>query len=161
MWSGRILNRAGFTYLELILVIAIMAVIAVLALPLFAGVGDSRKLESAAWRLVSEMRLARQTAISTGKTVRIEFRVEANDYRIWYPDETVRVKLPEGITISGNNFPLKKNSIGIREVSFTPTGAPTQGGTVTFKNSRGDRLYVITTPATARTRLSKDPPAHW
>ncbi len=116
------------------------------------------QLEAAAWRLASDLRLAQQVAISTGKTSRVEFRQFNNDYRMWLPEDMERVRLPEGISYAGNTFPL---SSGVRKVSFTALGAPSQGGTVTLANQRGDKLYVITTPATGRVRVSKDPPEHW
>ncbi len=139
-------------------VIAILTVLYLLAVPYVFNIIHKSKLEAAAWRLVSDMRLARQAAITTGKTTRIEFREAAGDYRIFLPEKTVRVRLPDSIVYAGNNFPLVQ---GVRKVSFTPTGAPSQGGTVIFKNRRGDKLYVVMTPATARIRVSKVPPAHW
>lgn len=139
-------------------VVAILTMLYLLAVPYVLNTVHKSKLESAAWQLVSDMRLARQAAITTGKTTRIEFRETAGDYRIFLPEKTVKVRLPEGIVYAGNNFPLVQ---GVRKVSFTSTGAPSQGGTVIFKNKRGDKLYVIMTPATARIRVSRDPPAHW
>jgi Tfp pilus assembly protein FimT len=151
-------SRPGLSYIELLLVMATITLLTLLALPSLAALAERWELDAAAWRLVSDMRLARQTAITTGKAVRIEFRTTANDYRVFYPDRTERVRLPDNITYAGNNFPLVQ---GVRRVSFSALGAPSQGGTVTLQNKRGAKLYVIMTPATARIRVSKTPPAHW
>lgn len=130
---------------------AIMAIMLAIAVPAAGGMNERWRLEEAAWRLATDMRRARQAAISTGKDTRFEFRWEVGDYRIFLPDETVKVKLPAGISYLCNNFP---NRGTIYSFSITPLGAPSQGGTVGFKNGRGGKLYVIITPATGRVRVS-------
>jgi Tfp pilus assembly protein FimT len=124
-------------------------------IPLVGGLMERGRLEVAAWRLASDMRLAQQVAVTTEKQTRLEFRWEAGDYRMFLPVEKTTVKLPEGINYAMNNFPLE---YGVRKLSFTPLGAPSRGGTVGFKNRRGGKLYVIITPATGRVRISPEPP---
>lgn len=136
-----------------------MGIMAAFAIPALVNIIPRRQLESSAWRLVSDLRMARHAAVSAGEYTRVEFRESNNDYRVWLPEGMERVSLPEGICFSGNNFPY--NSSGLRMVAFSPQGAPNRGGTVIFTNNRGDKLYVITTPATGRVRVSREPPEHW
>ena len=116
---------------------------------------DRWRLEEAAWKLASDMRLARQVAITTGRGSWINFRWEAGDYRVFSPEERTTVKLPPGITYALNNFPGEG---GVRKVSFSPLGAPSRGGTVGFKNNKGSKIYIILAPATGRVRVSPTPP---
>jgi hypothetical protein len=124
-------------------------------LPAISSLNEKWRLEAAAWRLASDMRLARQVAITEGISTKIEFRWEARDYRIFLPEEKKTVKLPRGISYAMNNFPI---SGGVRGFTISPLGAPSPAGTVGFKNERGGKLYVIITPATGRVRVSSEPP---
>lgn len=137
------------------MVLAIMAILLALAIPVFGGFQERWTLETTAWRLVSDLRLAQQIAITTGVNTRIDFRWHAGDYRLFLPVEKTMVKLPEGISYAMNNFPHVK---GVHKLSFTPLGAPSRGGTVGFKTKNGSKIYVILTPATGRIRVSPDPP---
>lgn len=125
------------------------------AIPVCSSVSARWTLETAAWRLVSDLRLAQQIAISGGIDTRIDFRWAANDYRMFLPVEKSMVKLPSGVSYALNNFPV---SGGVHKLSFTTLGAPSRGGTVGLKNESGSRIYVILTPATARIRVSSEPP---
>ena len=135
--------------------LAILGILAAVAVPAVTGLHDKWRLEEAAWRLASDMRLARQVAISTGRYTQVNFRWEAGDYRLYLPVEKTRVKLPEGVSYALNNFP---ETGGVHKLSFSAIGAPSRGGTVGLKNKKGSRLYVILAPATGRVRVSPTPP---
>lgn len=132
-----------------------MAILFALAIPVLRGFHERWTLKTTAWRLVSDLRLAQQIAITAGENTRIDFRWEAGDYRMFLPVEKTMVKLPEGISYAMNNFPYVN---GVRKLSFTPLGAPSRGGTVGFKARSGLKIYVILTPATGRIRISPEPP---
>lgn len=149
--------QLGLTLIELICGLAIASLILLVAAPgLGLYRGGKRQLETAAWRLASEMRLARQAAISTGVTSRIQFRIFNDDYKITSADEKNVIGLPEGIGYAYLNFPI---SGGHRLLEFKCTGAPNRGGTVGLKNKNRDKIYVIVTPATGRVRVSPTPPS--
>lgn len=137
------------------MVLAILAILTAVGAVMISGLNDRWRLEEAAWRLATDMRLARQLAISTGKETRFEFRWEQGDYRMFLPEEKTMVELPGGISYTYNNFTADG---GVRKFSISPLGAPSPAGTVGFKNRRGAKLYVIITPATGRVRVSKTPP---
>ncbi len=65
-------GRSGFTLLELLIVIGIMALLMAMALPAFENL-SKRGLTSAAPALMSTLRLARQHAITTRKYVWVVF----------------------------------------------------------------------------------------
>lgn len=135
--------------------LAILGILTTIAVPAVTGLNEKWRLEEAAWRLASDLRLARQVAISTGRYTQLSFRWEAGDYRLDLNVERSTVKLPAGVTYVYNNFP---ETGGTQKVSFSPIGAPTRGGTVGLKNKKGTRLYVILAPATGRVRVSPTPP---
>ncbi len=137
------------------LALAVLSIMTAVAIPVFSSVNEQWALETAAWRLVSDLRLAQQIAVTGGIDTRIDFRWAANDYRMFLPFEKSMVKLPSGVSYALNNFPITG---GVHKLSFTTLGAPSRGGTVGFKTKNGSRIYVIITPATARIRVSPTPP---
>lgn len=148
--------RWGLTLIELLCVLAIISLLLLVGILPGINRGGKRRLETAAWQLVSEMRLAQQAALATGLTTRIEFRRGNNDYKVSYPEEKYTIRLPEGIGYCYINFP-EVASLPLLE--FKGTGAPNRGGTVGFKNGDNEKIYIIVTPATGRIRVSDRAPA--
>lgn len=60
---GRSRVRRGFTLVELMLVVAIVMVLSAVAIPSFRDMAANQRLESAAWQMVYDLRLARADAI--------------------------------------------------------------------------------------------------
>lgn len=69
--SGPFGPRAGFTLIELSMVMALAAVLTVLALPSFQGMLAKRKVQQAAQALVEDLRFARVEAIKRSRRVRV------------------------------------------------------------------------------------------
>ncbi|MFO7952362.1 MAG: prepilin-type N-terminal cleavage/methylation domain-containing protein [Bacillota bacterium] len=153
-------SSQGFTLVELLLAIALLALVTAIALPAVNVFGNKRNLEIAARVMATDLRKAQQKAITFGWTQLIEFRPTTKQYRIkdGKTEEIVIVELPEGIDYAVNTYDHFNDFPLLR---FRPTGAPCQGGTIGLENSSKDILYLIITPATGRIRISEDPPEHW
>jgi prepilin-type N-terminal cleavage/methylation domain-containing protein len=78
--------RAGFTALELVVVLAIAATLAAMALPAVARVRTSAALQNARHAVVSTLALARATAIRYGRPVVV--RVDPAADRLWIEADT-------------------------------------------------------------------------
>lgn len=150
-------GEAGFSYMEVLCVLAIIGILAAVSLPYVTVAGDRWKLEGAARQMASDFRLAQQIAITEGITCRIYFYTFNDVYRMFLPEESTWVILPEGISYLCVNFPNAPGG-GYSLLSFSRTGAPNQGGNVGLIDENGDILYIIVTPATGRVRISSDPP---
>jgi prepilin-type N-terminal cleavage/methylation domain-containing protein len=67
-------TQRGFTLVELLVVVAIMAVLLGLTIPAFQGTGRGGKLRTAVFQVNSHMNLARQMAITTRQNVYVVFQ---------------------------------------------------------------------------------------
>ena len=72
----------GITLIELILVMAILALVAAVAAPRLTGFSEGRKYVGEWNRLTSVLRYARSQAISSGAPVKVEFDQDPVRYRL-------------------------------------------------------------------------------
>jgi prepilin-type N-terminal cleavage/methylation domain-containing protein len=123
-------TKGGFTLLELLAVMAIMAVIMGSAVVSFYGMGKGSRLRGATNTVRSAMSLARQQAILKGQTLEVQFFTTNNvsgyqvsGYRVWNVVEDYELGqtayLPRGVTLSPAN----------KTIEFLPTGSSNSGGT--------------------------------
>ncbi len=101
---------AGFTLLELILVMAIIAVLAAVLVPTLSAFATGRRTANAATMILGLSNYARSQAISQGAVYRLNF--DANAGTVWLTvqgdggfqpppgDYGDRYKLPEGVRLS-------------------------------------------------------------
>lgn len=75
-------NEKGYTLLETLVVLAIVAAVSAIAIPRFYTWRQSALYKEAAWGVVSAMRLARDSALSTNLEHRVEFDLDAKRYRL-------------------------------------------------------------------------------
>jgi len=79
--------RRGFTLIEILAVVAILALAAVFVLPNLSALGE-RRLHHAAQRLAAELEFARQRAVVTGIPHRVLFDLPNHVYRLeWLGSE--------------------------------------------------------------------------
>jgi type IV fimbrial biogenesis protein FimT len=146
------MNKKGVTLLELIVVMAIIAIGAVLTVPSFGPWLANYRLRTAARDVVSTMRTAQMKAVSNNSDYRVSFTegtgnagsyvLERNTGGVnpWIP-EGVSQTLPTGIQLT-TNFPNER-------VVFKPNSAVEQGGSISLQNPRGTRTITVL-PSTGR-----------
>ena len=89
-------NNSGFTLLELIVVIFIVAIVMSVAFPAFVGFGEG-KLKSEAREMASILRYLNDSAISRKETFLMRFKLDRNMVS-WSGPEGERGKKFEGMT---------------------------------------------------------------
>lgn len=137
----------GFTLLELLIVLGILAVVAVASAPFLASSISRNDLQTSTWKLVDDLRRA-QTQAMAGHTnsawgvhVQTDRHVffRGTTYNISDPDNIVTM-LPGTITIS--NISLNGGSSDIR---FTKIRGNTNDyGTLTLLDSNSNETTTIT-----------------
>lgn len=140
---------AGFTLMELMTVIAIIAILSTIAIPGFIQWRQSSKLSSATRNLTTDLSLARMHAIksyhpgsagvkvifgTSGYTIFID---DNNDNTVDAGEEVLKdIDYPAGVSMSGSTF------TGNRTV-FTRTGTVSPAGTVSLNQGGGTLVRVV------------------
>lgn len=151
------LRCSGFTTLELMIVIAIIAILAALALPSFKTTLEKQRITRAAEAVLADLRWARAEAIKRNRTVRATFTTGGS----WsYTINTVpALAVSDGIlpkTVNGIDFPsttLTTASFagGVAYTTFDPTrGTNPNNGTVTITSNNFSAEVKVSTLGRAR-----------
>ena len=138
-------RQSGFTLVELVIVSAIIALLASVAAPRFAGAITARRLDAGVARLVADCALAQRHAYLISDDQPITFNPGKDSYTLddMAPLDAGPVEYvvslasePYGIDIHAVNFGVDKQLV------YSPYGSALSGGTVTLK--RGTRARYIT-----------------
>ena len=139
----------GFTLLELLVVLAILAILGAVAIPVWSVLLPAFALNGAARQIQSELHRIKRQAISENVTFRLAFSETEDNYTIERVGGTTTQQgikpLPDGIDIR-NTITLGFTSRG--------TATPGTGGTVKLCNSNGRGTNIVVN-STGRVRICK------
>lgn len=149
----RIRDRAGFTLVELVVVVVIAVTVVGVTVPNLVKMNARNQFESAARRMVTDIRETRERAQTEHASYEIQFLPTVERYQIkrWDSPSARRVQLPAQVDLvqafAGQGGVLR----------FSAYGEPSWVGTVTLKNRlTGEMRYVIVS-RTGRVRISDTP----
>lgn len=137
----RMTREAGFTVIELVTVVAIIAVMALAMTPLIGGLLSDSKTQGAARQVAAALRLAREHAIATAAPYRVALTSHtisiacASDCPPARPPDTTE-PVATGATLTPPDNPI----------SFSPRGAASPAGTVIVKHQDAVDWVVTVTP---------------
>jgi prepilin-type N-terminal cleavage/methylation domain-containing protein len=138
------MNKKGVTLLELIVVMAIIAIGAVLTVPSFGPWLANYRLRTATRDITSTLRTAQMKAVSNNVDYEVFFAgstyiLRRNSLGIPVPDGVTQT-LPNGISIV-----LPVNN----PLTFSPNSS-SNGGTVTLTNTKGSQRAITVSLSTGR-----------
>jgi general secretion pathway protein H len=130
--------RKGFTFLELIVALFIISLVAAVVFPSFAVFGDN-KLKSEAREMASILRYMNDSASSRKETFPLSFDLDKNIVSWKGPDGEKKQKFEDltGVTTQSNG----KVSSGELTVFFSPLGIQENLG---VQMARGEKTLTIT-----------------
>ncbi|MCG7905900.1 MAG: prepilin-type N-terminal cleavage/methylation domain-containing protein [Candidatus Thiodiazotropha taylori] len=128
----------GFTLIEVMLVLVLMAMMFTLTPPLMHKAFPALKLKAAARDLVQEIRFVQQSAIISGSESKISFQLQTDQYQSDLVNQGEVRQLPDGISFLAETSATRQQ---ILVLHFYPDGS-SSGGLIRLANkSRG---FVIT-----------------
>ncbi len=143
------IRKAGYTVIELVTVVAIMAIMALAFSPVIGASLSDSKARGAAEQVAGALRLARENAIATAATYRVTLGSRmiamacANDCPAIRPPDTTE-PVATGATLIPPDNPI----------SFSPRGAASPAGTVTV-TYQDATVWVVTVTPNGRVRMCK------
>ncbi len=154
--------NGGFTLIEIIIVIVILAIAAMTAIPLMSSAG-SVQIRSAANIIAADLEYARSMAISRGQNYSVVFDESTESYSIKDQSDAViphPVKKGFNYTIDFKND-SRLNKVDITNVDFNSTdrvtfdclGSPDNGGTISL-NANGPTATITVEPVTGYISIS-------
>ena len=148
--TGRHLPRPGFTLLELLIVLAIVALVVAIVPAAFGGWGDSARLPTVVSDVRSDIRLARSHARLTGRVVALAASEDGAGYRI-EPGDLAR-RLADGLQV--DVLPARSSTtdrLAPAAIRFFPNGG-SSGGRILI-TSQGRQAVLEIDGVTGRLEL--------
>jgi type II secretion system protein H len=154
----------GFTLAELMIVLAIMAVLGAIATPALLSQLPDYRLKGTAREISSTLHYAKMSAASTGKEYRLQFILDTSPQRYQLQQGNLFSKsdhwtntrifqdIPQQVRIDHATDYKGSHQTGIGMIAFNPTGTASSGG-VYLKNSKGRHCSVKVSSATGRIRI--------
>jgi prepilin-type N-terminal cleavage/methylation domain-containing protein len=149
------IRRGGFSFTEIVIVLAILAIIGTTGISYILGSVPHAKLESGELALGAALNTARYMALSEETPVRL---VIDEDTGTWQTEKLVEGAwafedsdaLPDGCSFGpgGTTFPGGT-------VEFTPRGALLAGGMISIANAEGENRYLTGNLATGRFAITE------
>ena len=115
-------GERGFTAIELMVVLGVIALLGGLAVPLFSTVADAVRFRTAARALAGELREARGLALRSGAPVLLAFDPEGRGYGL--AGGGAWVTLPADLALRWQAGPLAAEAT---QLGFFPDGSSTGG----------------------------------
>lgn len=140
--------RMGTTLPELLVVLAVLALLTATAVPAAAGLLTSVQIEWAARELMAAHRIARFTAVQRGQLTLLEVLPESLVVRAVNGQDTSVVwraagPVARGVSLSGPDYPL----------AFAPTGLPRGVANATYRLNRSTAEREVIVSRLGRLRL--------
>jgi type IV fimbrial biogenesis protein FimT len=156
-----LMSQAGFSLVELLVAITVLAILSSLALPSFNEVTLGSKLRSYANNLVASSRLARGEAVKRNAVVTMCASANGTSCASggweqgWVVLAGTTVLYSQNATVDGFNI---SESSGLSSLTFQPTGIGTTQATFTVcreSPSVGGQERVVTISATGKPSVTK------
>jgi prepilin-type N-terminal cleavage/methylation domain-containing protein len=140
-------RHKAFSFLELVMVTIILAIVAAIAAPRYANAMALQRLEAAAQRVANDLALAQRRAKFTSTTQTIDFDVLGDFYAIVGVQDPDRPATPYVVTLSDEPYGATIDSAdfaGNTNLIFTGFGVPENGNGGTIVIRSGNRQKTIT-----------------
>jgi type IV fimbrial biogenesis protein FimT len=147
------MRKRGITLVELVVVMAIIAIGAAFVAPNIGAWLPNYRLRSATRDVTSVLRTAQMKAISNNTQYHVSFNPGAGSYILQYQDtggnwidDGTAENLPQGILISNIGFPGNNAQFNPNSTSST--------GSITLSNTKGAKKTITLTVSTGKVNVN-------
>jgi type IV fimbrial biogenesis protein FimT len=144
------MKQEGHTFMELMVVLAVTGIISALAIPNFLTLNSGVQIHSATEEVVSELRLARQLAITHRDRVRITFDLEQQALVSQFVNGS-EATLHHVYRYADKGVAIDEPSAG-PEILFHPSGRSATATTIHLRNKEG-QTQTVTVGITGRVSI--------
>lgn len=142
-------DQAGFTLVEVTLMLAIISMTAVLALPRSSGTGNHASLRIKAFEIVAILRADRDEALRSGRPVTTFVDLPAR--RVWSSVAESVVDIPAGVS-------MRVSAPALAGIRFMPDGTASGGEVFLMQEHRSGILAVRVNALTAAIEVDRGLP---
>ena len=160
------IRNAGFTLIELMVVIGILTIMLAIGIPMFLRELPNYRLREAARQVAQDMNLAKMRAIATNRNFGIYFNysgatvqgTQSQRYTLFQDSGTVAGQLDANDHVERFNWSLpltitlQGTTFANDTVIFRPR-SNANGGTITLRNQNGKTTTVDVLPNTGRVKI--------
>lgn len=155
-------SKGGFTLLELLLTLAILAIAAGLVGPALVRMVENQRLESASRQVSAALRQARDQAIRQQRILIVRFEKDQKRLSLLDSDGTARgqIQLPTGVRLREVRHPgaHEETSQAFRQgpwtLLFTPSGTA-EDAEIFLENERGRTMRIRADSFTGLARVER------
>jgi prepilin-type N-terminal cleavage/methylation domain-containing protein len=146
MKCDRDVQNAGFSLLEVVLVMAILVIFAAIALPRYADAVVRHQADLAARRVMTDLHQAQSCAKTSSAACTVFFTVATSEYQLIGVPSFDGNPGDYSVNLSHDPYDAKLVSAdlgGDSEVVFDGWGMPDSGGTVVVSSGSEERTVVV------------------
>lgn len=138
------MRKKGYTLIELSIVISIIALLALITIPILANYQKTAKLRNEARLFATNIRYAQQLAITEQNIYSVKIFTISNSYQIVNEGTSSIIKdvtLDTAVTIG------EINSLTNDTIQFNPTGAAVETGNIALINAKNQTSTIEIKPS--------------
>ena len=129
------MKKSGFSALELLVVVGIIALISLISIPLLLNYQKTTKLRSEARVLATNLRLTQQLAITEQKIYNLELFISTNSYQVINSETSEIIK---DVTLDSEVSIYEVNDFTDNTVQYNATGGVLKTGSIVLTNTKNE-----------------------